>query len=107
MSTISFAGEMLRVSVSLEPEPTEEGARVLLITITSLMTEHEWAARVALIDEARTEFTNVGPTELWASSHVGTPGAAGCYREDVAQVPTPSRQRSRSQDHNGAKGAPT
>ena len=72
MSTINFAGDMLRVSVSLEREPTEEGARVLLIIITSLVTEHEWAARVALINEARTDFANVKPTALGTYSHVHT-----------------------------------
>ena len=84
MSTISFAGEMLRVSIAVEPEPSEEGARVLLITITSLVTEHEWAVRVALGDEARTEFTNVEPTQLLATAHVGTPVAAEWQREEVA-----------------------
>ena len=95
------------MSVSLEPEPTTEGERALLITITWLETEHEWAACVALIGEARTEFTNVEPTMLLVNNHAGALVAAEWHRGEVAQVATPSRQRSRSRDRHHEKRALT
>ena len=44
---------MLKVYVRVEPEPTEERERVLLIMTKSLVAAHVWAARVALVEEAR------------------------------------------------------
>ena len=72
------------MTVFVEPELTDEGARALLITKVSEDTEHGWDARVVL---------SVDTLRLAISWFVTLPVAHESFepvlREVVASVPTP------------------
>ena len=99
MSTVRIAEESLLVEVSIEPRLTEDGARILFVTIISDRTGTGWNARLALASEVRDPVDVVEPTVL-----------APAGREDIFGVPTPNksdrqiRERSRSRDRNGMWG---
>ena len=75
---VRLAGEGLLVEVSVEPRPSVDGARILLVTIQSDLTGAVWTARVALGDEVRAADDVVEPTVLGAASH-----------QDIFEVSTP------------------
>ena len=75
---VRLAGEGLLVEVSLEPRLTEDGARILLVTIQSDRTGAVWTARVALGHEVREPADVVEPTVLGPTS-----------RQDTFEAPTP------------------
>ena len=99
MSAVRLAGEGLLVEVSIEPRLTQDGARILLVTIISDRTGAEWTARVALGHEVRDPADVVEPTVLGPAS-----------RQAIFEAPTPNRsdreirERSRSRDRNGMWG---
>ena len=109
MSTVRLAGARLTVTVSIEPELTDGGASVLLITIASEANQHEWDARVVLPADTLAPGDFVVPVALPVARESSEP----VRREVVASIPTPItqqgrerlyRERSRSRDRNGMWG---
>ena len=97
------------MTASVEPELTDEGDRVLLITIVSETTHLEWDVRVVLSADTFAPGDFVAPVAIPVARESFEP----VRREEVASRPTAIaqpgrerlyRERSRSRDRNGMWG---
>ena len=98
------------MTVSVGLELTDEGARVLPITIVSEVTQHEWGARVVLSADTFAPDDFVFSVTLLVARESFEP----VLGKVVASVPTPItrqegerfyvRERSRSRDRHGMWG---